>query len=1040
MTGLFEGAGAQPKNPSRGKPITPALRFETGIFTNRSPLHDPSSWIYSHFYQGYQDTLIDGLNMEISNQLTLVRRPGLSQWSTIPVPTQPNWFYNWNTLDQGVKVVVDTASASFLQTAGTQTQIFGKTVGAGQGYYQGVADTLYSGDGVDLQKYILPAGTVWNWGIATPTVAPTLTITPSASASTVWAASTVFPTMGMIVDSNGNIQQLISVNATGTNSTQLGTTGNGNPAWNQIPQGTTTDNGWNWTNWGPIGTWQAHKVYNDASTGGSLTQPCIIYDATTKCCFIVGNSPTGPGTSGGTKPNFSSASGSSVQDNPGGPGLTWFNIGLPLPWIGSHSYNAIGGGRNSNTGSAVEPQSLVNGLPVNQTIFWQVNNTGLTQTSSASGINPPWSTLTGGLTTDNQLIWLNLGSSVRQTNHSYTPWTANQTVFSAIVDKNNNYQVCITATGASSAQATTSINWSTGYGQQTSDGGVTWMCVGPKMSWAANTQWFLPAAGWFPPGGSVTFGGAVIVDSNNNIQAVIQSGKSSTVAPTWATTPVGTTTNDNAAKWILIGPASTVGFSWATSVTYAYSYTSRTTTDTYNSTAPPDWPAPLGAPIGAGSGHVSTASPLTKLTGANPGATVTLTIPRSTDPQVDTITIWKTLDGGSTLFFLTEVPNPPAATPTQTVVDSQPFTVVNQLIPAPINGSNNPPPAGFLPMAYHFERIWGAVGNFVYCSGGGDVLTGNPNESFDPQDFFQFPSPVTKIVPTATGILVFLTNNVYAILGGPVFDTFFPSPMVPGVGLLHYNALDVHGGVIYLFTADNQFISFDPSGGAQRMGGPIADKLQFFNSNNTFVTVHESGNDNCIIVADGATGWYRLNPSQFPNGSQVWSPFAAITGGAGAVLSIEVSQGVHRLLVGGVGNNANILQRDFTTFRDNGTPYTCFGTIGSLVLAQPGQIAGVTFANVRCVRTGTAPTVSFLLNEISGAFTTFPQAQAYPWQIYGQTGQPSSLYSNAYYFRAAGVPALCEHLQIKVAFPAENFQNEVLTMSLFGVVEQSPED
>jgi hypothetical protein len=86
-------------------------------------------------------------------------------------------------------------------------------------------------------------------------------------------------------------------------------------------------------------------------------------------------------------------------------------------------------------------------------------------------------------------------------------------------------------------------------------------------------------------------------------------------------------------------------------------------------------------------------------------------------------------------------------------------------------------------MAYHFERIWGAVGNFVYCSGGPDVLTGNPNEAFDPENFFEFPSPVTRIVPTATGILVFLTSDVYAILGGPVFDTFFPTPMVPGVGI-----------------------------------------------------------------------------------------------------------------------------------------------------------------------------------------------------------------------------------------------------------------
>jgi hypothetical protein len=215
--------------------------------------------------------------------------------------------------------------------------------------------------------------------------------------------------------------------------------------------------------------------------------------------------------------------------------------------------------------------------------------------------------------------------------------------------------------------------------------------------------------------------------------------------------------------------------------------------------------------------------------------------------------------------------------------------------------------------------------------------------------------------------------------------------------------------------------------------------LQFFDATKAYVTVHESGNDNAIFVSDGSTGWYRVNPSQFPNGTQVWSPFATITNGAGAVLSIEVTTGVHKLLVAGVGSNKPILQRDFTTWEDNGTPYTCFATIGSFVVAQPGQIAGMTFVNIRAIRIGTSPIVSFLLNEINGAFTTFPEAQAYPWQIYGATGQPNSIFSNAYYFRDAGIPALAEHFQVKVNFPAENVQNEVLSLSLFGVVEQSPE-
>jgi hypothetical protein len=1118
MTGMLEAVGAQVRNPSRGKPIHIA-RMETGLFTNRSPLHDPASWYISK-YGGYPDALIDGSNMEISNALTLIRRPGLSEWSSVTVPDQINWFYDWRTLSCGPKVVVDTTTSTYIQSATTQNLIFTKSAGAHQGQYQGVADTLYYGDGVDLQKFILGAdcnpanGKVSNWGIVAGPTAPVVTITPSASATVQWQQDTVFSTMGLILDSNGNIEQLISVNAqpaTNPNSTRFGLGGNGEPNWNQTPGGFTLDNGWDWTNFGPITFWQPGHSYNNSATGGTLLSPCIIFDPITNCCQVQANPA---GTSGTTRPNFSAAVGGSVPDN----NLIWFNFGVqktPQPWKPGMVVPTLDGSR---TNTVVEPVGLAGGLPSNQTVFYQVNFTGSTQTTGAGGTSPPWSITTGTVTGDNQLAWLNLGSSTRLTNTAYVAFTAQGTVFSVIIDANANFQVCTTS-GVSSATATSSISWAEGYGQTTVDGTVVWTCVGQVLTWAANQTWYLPTTGWFPPSGAVPYGGALIIDSNNNIEAAVRSGQSKTGAhPTWAasgnltadsdsifaltqvtvagpsTTYTGTITggagnayagssflfsgftnfgNNVIAKvtastattlvvttttqvnethsgiathglvWFNLGVAQTQGFSITKSVSYAYSYKSRTANDIYNTTAPPDWPSALGPPTGSGTGHVSTASPLFTFSSAFPTSVVTLTIPGSPDPQVDTIVIWRTLDGGSTLFFLTEVPNTPpigGIQQFQTVKDVQPDSVINQFIEAPINNQNNPPPAGFLPMAYHFERIWGAVGNFVFASGGPDVLTGNPNEAFDPLDFFEFPSPVTRIVPTATGILVFLTSDVYAILGGPVFTTFFPTPMIPGVGLLHYNALDIHGGVIYMYTSDNQFISLDPSGGAQRMGGPIQDKLALFDSTKVFVTVHESGNDNAVYISDGVTGWYRLNPSQFPNNLAVWSPFATITGGAGAVLSIEVSNGVHRLLVGGIGSNKHILQRDFSTYEDDGTPYTCSFTMGNINLVNPGQIAGLTFVNLRATRVGTTPTVGFLLNEISGTFTTFPQSQAYPWQIYGATKQPTSLYSNAYYFRAAGVPALAEHMQVKVSFPAENFANEVLSLTVFGTVEQPPEE
>src|ERR1700685_3735031 len=70
-------AGGQPQKPPKYAPIYTG-RFFNGINTNRSPLRAASaSHIYEKFYSDTSgDALISGANLELSNRLTLVRRPG----------------------------------------------------------------------------------------------------------------------------------------------------------------------------------------------------------------------------------------------------------------------------------------------------------------------------------------------------------------------------------------------------------------------------------------------------------------------------------------------------------------------------------------------------------------------------------------------------------------------------------------------------------------------------------------------------------------------------------------------------------------------------------------------------------------------------------------------------------------------------------------------------------------------------------------------------------------------------------------------------
>jgi hypothetical protein len=452
-----------------------------------------------------------------------------------------------------------------------------------------------------------------------------------------------------------------------------------------------------------------------------------------------------------------------------------------------------------------------------------------------------------------------------------------------------------------------------------------------------------------------------------------------------------------------------------------------------------------------------------QIIGANSGAVNTIKGDYSPDPQVDTIVIYRSADtasGSGSMFELTEIPNIPsqAGISKWSFQDFLPsvangtYPGLNVLLPAPINGVNNPPLSTYLPQVYNYQRIWGSNGQSVNFSGGPDTFVGNPNEAFLISDQLPFLAPVIRLVKTPQGIVTFLTDSIEMIQGGPSTATFFSVTMAPGVGLLSYNACDVFAGEIYFFSSDNMFRVITPSLNLSNFGFPLGDQFanqpSFGSSDATwdpskvYVAVHQNGVDNCIFVADGSTGWYRLNPHQVPGAAQgpepVWSPFAAITGGAKMVQSVEVSPGIKRLLAGGVAPGANILSRSLTVFTDNGTPYDAFFKMGSITLAHPGQIALLKFFEFDFSGVSYQPTISYLLNEISGTFTPFINGQNNtpqfdPPSLYGDVIIPATYSPNRYYFNAnPNMVARCRHLQVQVDFGTTTTGDELYNMTIFG--------
>jgi hypothetical protein len=373
------------------------------------------------------------------------------------------------------------------------------------------------------------------------------------------------------------------------------------------------------------------------------------------------------------------------------------------------------------------------------------------------------------------------------------------------------------------------------------------------------------------------------------------------------------------------------------------------------------------------------------------------------------------------------------------------FPGLNELISAPINDSNDPPPLGFLPMVYNFERIWGAAGQTMYNSGGPDIEAGqgNPNEAFNPEDNYPFLANVTNARKCSQGIVVFLTDSIQIIAGGPATSSFYTVEISDNIGLSSPNALDQYGGEIYFLAADSEGKMISVNLQLSNFGFPIGDKLAAFNASVTYLTVQQAGVDNCAFVTDGSTGWYRVNFYQVPGGfagpGPVWSPFANITGGAQMVQSIEVTPGIKKVLVGPTpttttaNGGAQILERNLTVYTDNQIEYDSYFIMGSLVLCNPGQLCLLKFLELDLSGINYQPQISYLLNEISGTFTEFTLAPQFdPPSLYGSTITPKSYSPNRYYFSGTGSLARCRHMQILIDFGITPNPDELFNMTIFG--------
>jgi hypothetical protein len=457
MPGPIAAAGAI-SNPTRYGALTMGAEQFTGLYTQRSPYRDAATpYLVKKFYQGSRfDSILDGINREITAKLTDGRRPGSVVYNTTSIDRILS-FYSFKYIVGGIEqvhVIVDKASDVEDATASGRFTIFLKSAGAGRTRFLGLGPTLYMSDGIDAQKWV--------------------------RSSTAWTALTaISPGTLIVVDPADNLQMALG----GITMNILATSSNGTVTTIYFDTQTVTNQfanlqGVNVTFSGltTAGVYLNGNTYSLSIVSSTLgiatvTVAHAIYALTND----TGSGTTGNGTTGAVAPTwlttqFAITADAGQQWKCYGPALEGWGLAAPTmapvvtPENGTHfwqretSYFAYYSVLDSNGNIQFVYSNIAAGT----------YTTGIAYPRWA----PASATTPQPTTADGNIIWKNVGKP--------GIWVANATTtyYECIVDSNYNLQLCTTP-GTSGA---TPPAWATSAGSGTTDNTAVWVCLGTGVT------------------------------------------------------------------------------------------------------------------------------------------------------------------------------------------------------------------------------------------------------------------------------------------------------------------------------------------------------------------------------------------------------------------------------------------------------------------------------------------------------------------------------------------------------------------------------
>jgi len=406
--------------------------------------------------------------------------------------------------------------------------------------------------------------------------------------------------------------------------------------------------------------------------------------------------------------------------------------------------------------------------------------------------------------------------------------------------------------------------------------------------------------------------------------------------------------------------------------------------------------------------------------------------------EFNAVEIYRLADGGGIWYFDAAVTNP-GASGIWTFNDfTADMNLTTQLF-APINHQNDPPPgqpgslilsAGSI-LAWWQGRHWMVVGNKLYFDGGPDVLNGIAEESWPPANVFVYPGAINGVWVSSEGILVYTSDQLYAVCGGPQTLSFYSGKVLDKFGVSSPNCIALDGAEASVFTTQAQHFLMSTAG-KDEVGQRIGDVfLNEFPPDASYTTVHRNGLDSGIFVSNGTDTIVRYGIN-----TQNWSTIYTPVMGVGALSSVETGIGQYSLLLAPTTAAGKIYFRDINSFSDAGTGYDAFATVGSITLSEPGQplVPLCHIIGYFGAPTGFAPpTVSMLPNEIAAVpgaqFIILPEAVPEP-----PIGtDPSVSLSQLRWLVNMNLQSkslMMHHVQVKIDFGAQKVLNEVLAVSL----------